>query len=118
MKPASYMVPAPLDRILQGAETARARMDFHACIGALEKANHLAPDNTTILLQLGRVHGLRYDYAAAESCFDQAIRLASGKAEMLAAAAECCLDFRDQTLPERFLRRAQERPDARPQIAI
>ena len=57
-----------LDRILQAAQQAWHQKDFQQNIELLERASRLAPSNVGIHLQLGRIHGLRYDYAAAERC--------------------------------------------------
>ena len=107
-----------LSRILQAAEAAWERKDFQECIETLEKAGRLAPSNAGILLQLGRIHGLRYDYAAAERCFEQAIRFAPRKTEMLTAVANHCEDFRSPEIIERYLRRAVEQPDSAPETRI
>lgn len=94
------------------------RKDFPACIEALQNANRLAPSNTGILVQLGRIHGLRYDYAAAESCFEQALRLTPHKTELLTSIGIHCRNFRNQDLVERYLRRALEETDATPLACI
>jgi tetratricopeptide (TPR) repeat protein len=67
---------------------------------------------------LGRIHGLRYDYAAAERCFEQALRLAPRKAEMLTAIAEKCQNFRNPAIEESYLRRALEQADVTPQACV
>ena len=74
----------------------------------LQRASHLDPSNPEILLRLGHIQGLCYDYAAAERCFEQALRLASRKGVMLTAIAEHCRDFRNPALAERYLRKALE----------
>jgi len=84
----------------------------------LERASRLAPANAGILLQLGRIHGLRYDYVAAERCFEQALRFAPRKTEMLTAVANHCQDFRNPEIAERYLRRALEQTDATPEACI
>jgi Tfp pilus assembly protein PilF len=107
-----------LNRRLQEAEAAWARKDFQQCIETLQSARRLAPANPDIILQLGRIHGLRYDYAAAERCFEQARRLAPGKTEMLTAVANYCRDFRNPELTERYLRLAVGQPDVPPQTGV
>ncbi len=100
-----------LTRRLQEAEAAWNRKDFPACIETLESARRLAPANTSIILQLGRIHGLRYDYAAAERCFEQALRLSPQKTAMHTAIAEHCQQFRNPDLAEHHLRHAIAQPD-------
>jgi tetratricopeptide (TPR) repeat protein len=109
-----------LNQMLQAAEAAWERADFQECIKTLERASRLAPtpSNNGILLRLGRFHGLRYDYAAAERCFEQALRFAPRKTEMLTAIADHCQNFRNQDIAERYFRRALEQADATPQAFI
>jgi tetratricopeptide (TPR) repeat protein len=61
---------------------------------------------------------LRYDYAAAESCFEQALRLTPHKTELLTSIGSHCRNFRNQDLAERYLRRALEGTDATPLACI
>ncbi len=82
----------------------------------MERASRLAPSNANILLQLGRMYGLRYDYAAAERCFEQALRVSPRKTEAMAMAGTKCNDFRNPELGERYLRRAAEQKDATPEM--
>jgi tetratricopeptide (TPR) repeat protein len=103
-----------LNRMVQAAEAAWHRKDFLESIETLERASRLAPSNAGILLQLGRYHGLRYDYTAAERCFKQALRVAPRKTEMLTIIADHCHNFRSQDLAERYLRRTLEQPDVTP----
>ncbi|MBI3848817.1 MAG: sulfotransferase [Verrucomicrobia bacterium] len=107
-----------LSRMLQTAEEAWKRREFRQCIGILERASRLDPANSEILLQLGRVHGLCYDYAAAENCFEKAVRVAPNKTETLAAAGLQSRDFRSYGMAERFFQRAVEQKNAAPETLI
>jgi Tfp pilus assembly protein PilF len=62
---------------------------------------------------LGRVQGLRYNYAAAEECLDRAIRLAPNKTEALANAGRLSLDFASHQLAEHYLQLALKQKDAK-----
>ncbi len=104
--------------MLRAAEAAWERKDFQECIETLTSASRRAPSNAGLLLQLGRIHGLRYNYVAAEHCFEQALRFAPRKTEMFAAVADSCQNFRSPDLAERYLRRAVEQPDATPPMFI
>ncbi|HEX4349394.1 MAG TPA: sulfotransferase [Verrucomicrobiae bacterium] len=118
MKRPPLIAAGSLNRMLQSAEAAWERRDFQECLETLQSASRLAPSNAAILLQLGRIHGLRYDYAAAERCFEQALRFASQKTVMLTAIVDHCEKFRSPDLAEHYLRRALESPDATPQYCI
>src|ERR1035438_2141756 len=82
MKRPSLVSQGALSRIFQAVNEAWKRRDFQAAIELMERASRLNPSNTGILLDLGHMYGLRYDYAAAEHCFDQAVRIASKKSEV------------------------------------
>jgi tetratricopeptide (TPR) repeat protein len=118
MKRPSLVSAGSLQRMLQTAEAAWEQKDFPKCLETLESAHRLAPSNTGILLQLGRIYGLRYDYAAAERCFERALHIAPQKTGILTAIAENCHHFRSPELAERYLRRALEQPDAPPPVFV
>src|SRR5260221_10570677 len=79
MKRPALISKGSLDRILQAAQQAWVEKDFQQHIGLLERASRLNPSNATIHLQMGRYHGLRYDYAAAVRCFEHAVRVSPRK---------------------------------------
>jgi tetratricopeptide (TPR) repeat protein len=118
MKRPQLVSAGTLNRMLQAADAAWQRKDFQECIEMLERACRLAPANTVFPVKLGRIYGLRYDYAAAERSFEQALRFAPRKTEMLTAIAEHCQNFRNPDIAERYLRRALEQPDATPLACI
>src|SRR5271154_6039213 len=111
LKQQSLVSVGSLNRMLQSAEEAWKRKDFQQNIELLERASRLNPANASILLQLGRMYGLRYNYAAAERCFEKAIRVAPKKTEALAAAGMNSHDFRKPDLAERYLRLAVDQKD-------
>ena len=105
-----------LERILQAAQQAWHQKDFQQNIELLERASRLAPSNVGIHLQLGRMHGLRFDYAAAERCFEQAVRMSPRKTETLALVGAHSRDFRNLKVGERYFQRAAEQKDATPEM--
>jgi tetratricopeptide (TPR) repeat protein len=105
-----------LSRLCQGASEAWKRSDYPTAIEMMERASRLNPSNATILLDLGHMHGLRYDYAAAERCLEQAVRVSPRKTEALALAGARCREFRNPELSERFFQRAAEQKDATPEM--
>src|SRR5690242_9408488 len=104
MKPPPLVPPEHLQRLLQAAADAEGRRDLQQSIELLERAGRLMPSKAAIPLQLGRIHGLRYDYDAAERCFEQALRLAQRKMLMLTAIADASVNFRREEIAERYLR--------------
>jgi Tfp pilus assembly protein PilF len=118
MKQPQLISQGSLERMLQTAEAAWEQKDFQKCIETLESASRRAPANAGLLLQLGRIHGLRYSYAAAKDCFERALRFAPRKTEILAAIAEHCRNFRNPEIAELYLRRALEHGDATPETCI
>jgi len=115
LKRQSLVSAGTVSRTLQAAEQAWQAKDFQQNIEILERASRLDPANTGILMQLGRVQGLRYNYAAAEQCFDRAIRIAPRKTEALAKAGQWCLDFASHRLAEHYFELAVKQPDAQPE---
>ena len=103
-----------ISRMLQAAEQALRRKDFQQNLELLERARSLDPANPAILLQLGRSHGLRFNYAAAEECFEKAIQLSDrkSKTQIMAVAVLQSRDFLNPELTERYSRRAAEQKDA------
>ncbi len=104
-----------LDRMLHAAGDAWQRADFPQCFELLERATLLNPSNHKILLGLGQFYGLRYDFAAAERCFDKAIRVAPKKAGLLAMAGHLSAEFGNYPMAERYFHQALEHPDAAPE---
>src|SRR5271170_2961860 len=118
MKRQSLVSKGSLARMLQAAGEAWNRKDYRQNIEILERASRLDPANAGILLQLGRDYGLRYDYAAAERCFEKAVHIAPKKTEALATAGMYCRDFRKPDLAERYFRLAVEQKDTTPDMLI
>jgi Flp pilus assembly protein TadD len=118
LKPPSLISKGSLDRMLKAVGEAWGNQDFPQAIELLERASRLNPSNAAILLDLGRFHGLRYDSAAAERCFEQAVRVAPNKTEMLALAGLNCRDFGNFALAEKFYLRAAEQKNASPKIFV
>ncbi|HKI68715.1 MAG TPA: tetratricopeptide repeat protein, partial [Verrucomicrobiae bacterium] len=79
-----------LPQLLKESETAMEHHNYQRAIDILQRAERLAPHDPVILLDLGRSHGMLYDYAAAERFFEKAIRVSGWKpASFLAAGLHC-----------------------------
>src|SRR5580692_3903476 len=114
MKRPQLVSAGSLKRMLQTADEAYVRGDFQQSIEIFERASRLDPANWMLLMQLGSVHGRNFDYAAAERCFDRAVRLAPDKREALSTAGRQSLGFIDPKLSENYFRRATEQPNPQP----
>ena len=112
MKRPQLIAPGSLNRMIQDADEAWRRGDFQQCFGLLERAGRFNLANSRILMQLGKLYGQRYDYVAAERCFEKATRVASKKAETLTMAGRLFVDFARHQLAERFFQQALEQPDS------
>jgi tetratricopeptide (TPR) repeat protein len=118
MKRTALVSQGQVTHRVQEAQAAWARKDFVGAIELLESANRLNPANVGILIELGRMHGWRYDYAGAERYFEKTLRFAAKKSEILAIIADHCQLFRNPELYERYLRLALAQPDATPQTCV
>jgi tetratricopeptide (TPR) repeat protein len=107
-----------LDRMLKTVGEAWDRKDFQQAIEIMERASRLNPSNVGIQLDLARLHGLRYDSAAAERCFEKAARMSPNKTETLAIAGLQCRDFGNFAMSERFYLRALEQKNATPEMFV
>ena len=98
--------------MLRDAASAWERQNYQHSFDILERAARLSPNDPCILLELGNAHGRRYDFATAENFFEKAIRVSGWKAEAFLAAGLHCLNFRNDEMAERYLKRAIERENA------
>ena len=118
MKQQQLISQGSLNRMLKAAEDAWRRKNFEENIEILERACRLDPANVQVRLQLGRMYGLRFDYAAAERCFEKAVSFASRKAEALAAAGGQSRDFRNSEIAKKYFQRAIQEKDATPDMYV
>jgi tetratricopeptide (TPR) repeat protein len=118
MKRPQLVSQGSLTRMLQSAEEAWRKKDFQQNLDILERACRLDPANVNVRLQLGRMLGLRYDYAAAERSFEKAVQFAGRKAEALAAAGRQSRDFRNTEIAEKFFKRALQEKDATAEMFV
>ena len=115
MKRHTQLSQATLNRILQEANAAWNQCAFQSAIDLLESARQRDPANSRILLELGRRHGLRYDYASAERCFEKAVNFSPNKTEILELAGRMSVDFASSQLAEHYFQRVAEQKDATPE---
>jgi tetratricopeptide (TPR) repeat protein len=118
LKRRSLVSQGSLSRMLQAARESWQHRDFQQCLEILERASRLDPGNSGILLELGGFYGKRYDPAAAERCFEKAVRVAPRKAEALVTAGQQSRDFGNYAMAERYFQRALEQKDVSPEALV
>ncbi|MGA3284075.1 MAG: sulfotransferase [Verrucomicrobiota bacterium] len=112
-----YKHPAPpprpnhvsLPQMLQAAHEAWQRGDYQQSIDLLEQASRFAPNEHRILLELGHHHGFRYEFAAAEQCFEKAIRISGQQTGAFIGAGIHCAEFDRHEMGKRYFERALKR---------
>src|SRR5437660_10481505 len=106
MKRQRLISKGSLSRLFQDAVEAWRRQDYQQTIALLERASRLDPANTTVLLDLGRAYGLRYEFESAERCFEKAAKIAPRKIEVLTEAGLRSQAFGNYQLAARYFERA------------
>jgi tetratricopeptide (TPR) repeat protein len=114
MKRPSLVSQGSLNRIFQAVNEAWKNFDFETAIEQMERASRLNPSNAGILLDLGRMHGLRYNFDDAWRCFEQAVRVAPNKTGVLIAAAEQSREFNNFDMAAHYCERALKQNDVSP----
>ena len=104
--------------MFQEAAEAWKRQEYQRTIDTLERAARLDPANCSILLDLGRAYGLRYNYEAADRCLEKAIRVAPNRAETLTEAGRRCQEFGSYEMARRYFERASEQSGVSPTVFV
>lgn len=112
MRRAQLVSKGSLARMVQTAIGAWERQDFPEYFEVMERACRLDPANHRLLLDLGTAYGMRYDYPAAERCFEKAVRVAPDPGNTLTMAGTQCRNFSRHELARTYLERAIARRDA------
>jgi len=111
MKRPQLVSKGTLARLLNAADEAKKKREFEQCTELLERATRLDPGNPILLLNLGHALGTRFDYPAAQTAFERAIRISPRKAEAFAAAGFRARDFGNHKLAEHYYRLAAAQKD-------
>ena len=118
MKRQPLISQGSLSRLLKAATESFDRSDYQQCIEILERANRLAPAHPGVLLDLGRVQGMCYDYAAAERYFEKAVLVTPQKTNALAMAGVYCRGFGRYDMAKDYFERAAQEPNASPDTFV
>lgn len=91
-------------------QTASAAMDWDECIHLLGKVLKLNPRSANAHLQLGKIHGMRYEYDDALDWFEKAVEVSprTQHAMVLIEAGKMARDFYDPTISESYYEEALE----------
>jgi tetratricopeptide (TPR) repeat protein len=106
MKRQTLISKGSLSRLFQDAVEAWRRQDYQQTIALLERASRLDPANINVLLDLGRAHGLRYEFASAQRCFEKAVKIAPRKTGALIEAGLRSQAFGNYEMATHYLERA------------
>jgi tetratricopeptide (TPR) repeat protein len=82
-----------IQRFYREAEEAWGQQDYQKSIRLIEQATRKEPYNPTLLLDLARAHGKRYDFPAAERCIEKAAQISKDRVRTLGEAGHICLEF-------------------------
>ena len=101
-------------RLRQGAVEAWQRQDYPQYFKIMEQASRQDPANPAILLDMGGAYGKRYDFAAAERCFEKAVRVSPNREDTLVMAGTHCRAFDHYEMARAYFERAIKEPKVSP----
>src|SRR5439155_14320384 len=82
-----------IERLYREAEEAWGQQDYQKSISLIERATRKEPRNPSLVLDLARAYGQRYDFPAAERYIEKAVQISTDRAHTLGAAGRICLEF-------------------------
>src|ERR1019366_10735002 len=112
MNPPRPNQPKPnkeIERLCREAEESWRRQDYQNSINLLEQATRKEPSNPSLLLNLARAHGLRYDYSAVERYIEKALQISQGRVQILEEAGRICSTFKNLDMMLGYLERASQK---------
>src|SRR5690349_2818465 len=118
MKRQRQISQGALSRLFQGAAEAWRRQAYDETIALLERATRLDPGNPSVLFDLGRAYGLRYDYPAAERCLEKAVHIAPRKLDALTEAGRRSQEIGRYEMASRYFERAAQEKGASPHVLV
>jgi tetratricopeptide (TPR) repeat protein len=118
MNPLRMISDGALARMRQAAAGAWGRQDYPEYFKIMEQASGQDPANSGLLMELGAAYGVRYDYAAAERCFENAILVAPRKSDALVMAGTQSRGFERYEMARNYLERAVKEPKPPPDTCV
>src|SRR2546423_310747 len=98
-----------LQRLYRESEQAWAGQDYQKSISLIERATRKEPHNPSLLLDLARAHGRRYDFPAAERTIEKAVQISKDRAHTLGEAGRICMEFDELDMAVGYLARASQK---------
>jgi tetratricopeptide (TPR) repeat protein len=98
-----------IEQLCREAEEAWRRHDFQSSINLLEQASLKEPSNPSLLLNVARAYGLRYDYPAVERHLEKALLVSQGRVQILEEVARICSTFKNLDMMLGYLERASQK---------
>ena len=98
-----------IQRLYRESEAAWGQQDYQKSISLIERATRKEPYNPSLLLDLARAYGRRYDFPAAERYLEKAVEISKDRAHTLEEAGRICLEFDDLDMAIACLARASQK---------
>jgi tetratricopeptide (TPR) repeat protein len=98
-----------IQRLYRQAEEAWGRQDYQQSINLIEQATRKEPYNPSLLLDLARAYGRRYDFPAAERCLEKALQISKDRAHTLGEAGRICMELDELDMAIGYLARASQK---------
>jgi tetratricopeptide (TPR) repeat protein len=118
MKLARMISEGALARVRQAALEAWRRQDYPGYFKIMEQAARQDPANVALLLDLGAAYGMRYEYAAAERCFEKAVRVSPSRETTLVMAGTQCRGFDRYEMARHYFELALKEPRVSPDTCV
>jgi tetratricopeptide (TPR) repeat protein len=98
-----------IERLYREADEAWGQQDYQKSISLIEKATRKERHNPSLLLNLARAYGRRYDFPAAERYMEKAVQMSPERARTLGEAGQVCLEFDSVEMAIGYLQRASQK---------
>src|SRR5256885_4496777 len=102
-----------IQRLYREAEAAWGEQAYQKSISLIEKATRKEPQNPSLLLDLARAYGRRFDYVSAERYIKKALQISRDRAHTLGEAGRTCMDFDNFDMALGYLQRACQQEGVR-----
>src|SRR5687768_17152895 len=102
-----------IEGLLAKAEEAWGTQDYQKSIQLIQQASRLDPGNPSLVMQVAKAYGMRYDYPRAGEWLERAIQLwpRDRRGEALAEAGRIALEFEQVDMAIGYFERAAREKD-------